>query len=121
MLSSLKIIIPIRLKYLKRENAYGNCEYQWKLIKASPIKIQKLATQMCFRLVQCLGKAIYILGVRDDGNDAGLTKEELIETQETIYKAAKIIDAKIVTIKTYLRNVTTIRLVFLNYDIFKLY
>ena len=46
MVILLNNIIPIRLKYLKKENYYGNCEYKWKLIEVSPLTIQKLATQM---------------------------------------------------------------------------
>ena len=103
-------IIPIRLKYLKDESYYGNCEYKWKLIEIDPLKIQKLATQMSFRLAEGSGKAIYILGVKDDGTDVGITEQELTETYENICKAAKVINAEIIKTKTYLRNVTTIRI-----------
>tara|TARA_Y100000385_G_C12984337_1_gene589916 strand:+ start:361 stop:705 length:345 start_codon:yes stop_codon:yes gene_type:complete len=106
--------IPIRLNHLSAEKHFGNCEYKWKLISASPLKIQKLATQMDFRLRQGDGKAIYILGVKDNGFDTGMSKEELEETFNTVLKAAKIIGANIMRTRTYLRNVTTIRLLKLN-------
>lgn len=73
-----------KLKYMPRENGEGNVEYKFKLVKATPLKITKLTTQMLYRFMQGNGKAEYYLGVMDDGKVVGLTENELYITLNCI-------------------------------------
>ena len=79
---------------LPAEDEFGNKEYKLKLIEKEQDKYDRLASQMIYRLFEGDGKAIYILGVSDNGNVIGISEEELDETIETILKAVSIIDAK---------------------------
>ena len=90
------IIIPFAktITYLPPEKHYGNTEYKWKLTNiTNPLKFQKLATQMKFRLHEGEGKAVYLLGVTDDGKPVGISHQDLYETITSIRKAVKIIEA----------------------------
>jgi len=73
-----------KLNYMPRENGEGNVEYKFKLVKATPLKITKLTTQMLYRFMQGNGKAEYYLGVMDDGRVVGLTENELYITLNCI-------------------------------------
>ena len=73
-----------KLNYMPRENGEGNVEYKFKLVKATPLKITKLTTQMLYRFMQGNGKAEYYLGVMDDGKVVGLTENELYITLNCI-------------------------------------
>ena len=91
-----KIIIPFakQIIYLPPEKHFGNTEYKWKLTNISnPLKYQKLATQMKFRLHEGEGRAVYLLGVMDDGKPVGISHKDLYETITSIRKAVKIIEA----------------------------
>ena len=73
-----------KLNYMPRENGEGNVEYKFKLVKATPLKITKLSTQMLYRFMQGNGKAEYYLGVMDNGEVVGLTENELYITLNCI-------------------------------------
>jgi len=63
---------------LPRENDSGYIEYKWRLglEHDSPLRAQRLATQMRFRLGEGGGTAFYLLGVLDSGSAAGLAPDE---------------------------------------------
>jgi len=82
-----------KLNYMPRENGEGNVEYKFKLIKATPLKITKLTTQMLYRFMQGNGKAEYYLGVMDDGKVVGLTENELYITLNCILDCLYELDA----------------------------
>lgn len=91
----------------------GNREYKRYLIQNDKNKLDKRATQMLFRLIEGEGKALYLLGIEDNGDVRGLTKEELVLTLNNIKSIAKSIDADIKKIRIYkggLGNVVTVRL-----------
>jgi len=52
---------------LQPENNEGNCEYKRYLINLTRYRIEKLITQMKWRLVEGNNEAIYYLGVNDNG------------------------------------------------------
>jgi len=52
---------------LQPENNEGNCEYKRYLINLTQYRIEKLITQMKWRLVEGNNEAIYYLGVNDNG------------------------------------------------------
>ena len=55
----------------------GNIEYKLKLCDVNENRIQELTTQMKFRLEEGCGECFYEVGVEDNGNDLGISKEEL--------------------------------------------
>jgi len=92
----------------------GNREYKRYLLNADKLKIEKRATQMLFRLIEGESKALYLLGIEDDGTVRGLTKIELEITLTNIEKIAKSINAEIKKIRIYvggLGNVATVRII----------
>ncbi|WP_338603482.1 GTPBP1 family GTP-binding protein [Sulfolobus tengchongensis] len=81
---------------LPRENDEGKVEYKLILSGVTPERLQELASQMKYRLEEGNGEAFYIIGVSDEGELIGLTKEELEESIVTLNKIASLINAKIV-------------------------
>eukprot|EP00416_Gambierdiscus_australes_P039754 CAMPEP_0171097420 /NCGR_PEP_ID=MMETSP0766_2-20121228/47532_1 /TAXON_ID=439317 /ORGANISM="Gambierdiscus australes, Strain CAWD 149" /LENGTH=184 /DNA_ID=CAMNT_0011556611 /DNA_START=42 /DNA_END=596 /DNA_ORIENTATION=- len=66
---------------LPRENFHGCIEYKWRLVGADyQDKIERLASQMKFRLGEGGGTAFYLLGVHDSGSAAGLSPKEHADT-----------------------------------------
>ena len=55
----------------------GNVEYKLKLCDVNYDRIVELTTQMNNRLGEGNGECYYIIGVEDNGNDLGISKEEL--------------------------------------------
>lgn len=56
----------------KPEDYFGNIEYKQELSNMDIYKINKYATQLKFRLIEGSGKAIYLLGVKDNGHILGI-------------------------------------------------
>lgn len=97
-----KNIIPKQ----KPEKFYGNIEYKRLLIpKGTQIQknknINKKASQMLFRLLEGNGKALYILGIEDNGEIYGLNKMELELSLNTFIKIINEIEAEIKIIRIY--------------------
>jgi GTPase len=80
---------------------YGNKEYKWKWCKESKLLLNKRATQLLFRLNEGHGKAIYILGILDNGYTIGISDEELRLSLIFMKKIVNIIDADIHSIRIY--------------------
>ena len=96
------VIIPKQ----KPEKFYGNIEYKRSLVPKgknnhNPDSIKKKASQMLFRLLEGEGKALYILGIEDNGDIYGLNDSELKSTLNTFYKIVNEIEAKIKVIRIY--------------------
>jgi hypothetical protein len=111
---------PLRIQdgYIKGEEIkYYKCEKkEWK-------KKEKTASQMLYRLLEGNGKAIYIIGVHDDGENIGINLKETFESIHFLIDSSKIIQATVKSIKIYQGKrgyITTIRLhlsIDLNYNI----
>jgi GTPase len=83
--------LPIReLDYLRKE----------KLEK----KINKRATQLVYRLEEGHGRALYIVGIKDDGTSEGILLEQLFKSMNFLFKMVEIINARIKNIKIYKGN-----------------
>lgn len=95
------------------ENDFGNKEYKQIL---SPIVkrkkngifkinmkfyIEKKAGQLLFRLIEGRGKAIYILGIQDNGIIKGMTDNEMNETLHNFNLICNNIGAIIKNIRVY--------------------
>ena len=59
------------------EYDYGNIEYKLKLCDVNLERIVELTTQMNCRLGEGNGECYYVIGVEDNGNALGISKEEL--------------------------------------------
>jgi len=101
----------------KPENDEGNTEYKWKLVfeddKERSTKLRKLSSQMIFRLYEGNGKALYLLGITDDGDALGMNVQDLYLTLVMIDEAATRIDCEIKNVRIYRKEryyIVTIRL-----------
>jgi elongation factor 1-alpha len=97
-----------KINYIPPEKDNGSCEYKLKLVYGNHIseevrnkKLIKTASQMKYRLYQGKGKAIYILGVSDNGDVEGITKDELDESIIFLESACKLINAQIYRKRMY--------------------
>lgn len=96
-LSITRQLIPKQPK----ENYYGNREYKYKITNINSLKKDKRATQCLFRLYEGNGKAVYFIGVDDDGNIKGLSLNDMIVSLSNIKTITDIIDASIYKISIY--------------------
>ena len=78
-----------------KEVEYGNKEYKLKVTTQDKNRLDQLATQMKWRLNEGNGKAIYYVGIDDDGNIKGISLDDYKKTINNINKIIKIIDANI--------------------------
>lgn len=81
-----------------KELYYGPVEYKLKLHNITPYKLQKYITQMRFRLIEGDGKAIYLIGIHDEGDIIGIEKQYQLKTIINFLKMVKQNDGKIKTI-----------------------
>jgi len=113
----------------KRENATGNREYkiyldlekepnkEIKKTRDLPVreidylrqiklekKINKRASQLRYRLEEGHGRALYIIGIKDDGTPEGISIEKLFKSLNFLFKMVDIIQATIKNIRIYRGN-----------------
>jgi GTPase len=83
------------------ENDEGNIEYKQHLIEPPPERLERLISQMKYRMTEGGGEALYELGVSDHGIPHGLNDEELYKSMETMKTLAEAnnAEANIVYIK----------------------
>ena len=84
------------------ENDEGNIEYKQHLIEPTSERLERLISQMKYRIAEGGGEALYELGVSDRGIPYGLTDKELEKSMETmkILAEANNAEANIVYIKS---------------------
>lgn len=119
------MILHINTNFPKQppENECGNKEYKRYLFynenKRGGTKnefINKRASQMLYRLLEGNGKAVYLIGVDDNGLIYSLNDNKIEETIKYIKLISYKIGANIKTIRIYNNRVCTIR-IFLNKEI----
>ncbi len=81
---------------LSPEVEFGNIEYKKELLINTDYKINKLGTQMLYRLYQGSGYVIYYLGVADNGEIVGLLENDLKKSFELLQKVSEKIGAKLI-------------------------
>ncbi|XP_018649541.1 putative gtp binding protein [Schistosoma mansoni] len=86
----------------------GNIEYKRKLVDPTPNRFEQLVTQMKWRLNEGGGKAIYKLGVDDDGHVSGLRPSELISSLTTLERMAKRLNSTLHPLRECVIEPTTI-------------
>lgn len=90
-----EVMIPNRI--LKKDSEYV------KKLKENKRnnKINKRASQLKFRLDEGCGKCLYLIGIRDNGENEGIEVERLFSSISYLYKMINIINANIKSIKIY--------------------
>lgn len=89
----------IEISRLEPENEYGNVEYKLRLTDPNPERIERLVTQLKWRIREGQGEAILFLGVKDDGKFVGLTQEEIRLSLQTLERMSSKIGAKMSVVK----------------------
>ena len=95
------------------EKEEGNKEYKRYLKckkKYEKEFIEKRASQMLYRLIEGKGKAIYLLGVDDNGKIYSLDDTVIDETIKYLKLIAEKIDASIKVVRIYKNNACTVRI-----------
>lgn len=64
-------------------------------------KINKRASQLQYRLEEGKGRALYIIGVKDDGTPEGITIDLLFTSLDFLFKMVSIVNARIINIRIY--------------------
>ena len=86
------------MKYhFDNEKDWGNTEYKKGFYHMTSTKIKKYATQLKFRIIEGNGKAIYIIGLEDDGNIIGIKKKQLHNYKNIMIKICQEINAGILS------------------------
>ena len=88
------------------EKEEGNKEYK-RILKYNRKKnyndfIQNRSSQMLYRLIEGNGKAIYLIGLDDNGQVSGMTKKELVMSIILILKISNNINARLKKIRIYI-------------------
>lgn len=86
----------LEYKEFSEEIDYGNIEYKLKLNNINEKRLEKLATQMNFRLTEGNGECFYEIGVEDNGNPRGITKEDLEESLKVLYLITQKLGAEMI-------------------------
>ena len=90
---------PVEQMKLKKNKSKEFID-NFKTIKNST-KLNKRASQLKFRLEEGRGKALYMIGITDKGNNDGIDIEILFRSINYLYKMVDIINADIKTLKIY--------------------
>ena len=70
------------------EKEFGNVEYKLKLLDKNNERIEGLATQMRMRINEGGGEAIYVIGVKDNGDIIGVDDDEFTESFNNLTMSA---------------------------------
>lgn len=73
---------------VEAESDLGNTEYKLMLKFPKADRIQRLTTQMKFRMQEGTGEAFYLIGVKDDGEAFGITTEQMELSLRTLHRMA---------------------------------
>lgn len=77
----------------------SSIEFKITLCTVTPSRLSSLATQMRWRLREGSGKAVYYLGVRDDGLAVGLSAADADTSLNVLGRVAAIANAKMVGVE----------------------
>jgi GTPase len=110
------LIVDLLLPKQPPENEEDNREYKRHLVpqrKNEKFFYHKRATQMQYRLHLGNGKALYMIGIEDNGKNQGVTPNELDISLKNIKTIAEIIQADIKNIRIYnglIGKIATVRI-----------
>jgi len=86
-------------RQIRQENDLGNIEYKLHICHTDFFKINKLITQIKFRLNEGSGRAIYNLGYTDSGIPQGLSYDSLYENLRIFHNLVDKAEGKVISIK----------------------
>lgn len=89
---------------LPKEIEEGNIEYKRELINITEDRLNHLASQMKWRINEGNNKAVYYLGINDDGSFYGLDKKNLNISIKNIKLISKKINSKISKLERFKIN-----------------
>ena len=92
------------MEFLPPEYPEGNIEYKYKLFYSDEDKFQNRITQMKFRIDEGNGDAFYHIGIMDDGNIIGITKDEFDESKKILNSLATQLNCCVQTIRERIVN-----------------
>ena len=81
-----------------KESFYGKIEYKRYFNTKDQNRINKYTTQLNFRINEGSGRAIYLIGVNDDGSLYGLSELEIKQNLRILEKMCKLLNLEIVLI-----------------------
>ncbi len=89
-----------------KEKYYGNREYKRHLIledknKLYAKQLQKRCTQLLFRIREGCGKAVYLIGVEDNGHANGILQDECVQSIKNFILITEHIGVKINKMRIY--------------------
>ena len=73
---------------IEKESDLGNTEYKLMLKFPNADRLNRLTTQMKFRMQEGNGEAFYYIGVKDDGEAQGITTEQMELSLRTLHRMA---------------------------------
>ncbi|KAJ3746992.1 hypothetical protein EV360DRAFT_89892 [Lentinula raphanica] len=88
-------IIPTFITPLPPENDHGSIEYKLRLLLPFPARFTRLVTQLKWRLLEGGGRALYELGVGDDGELVCLDRKDMEETIGVLSQMAGELGARV--------------------------
>jgi GTPase len=91
------------IRVAEPEKQDGNTEYKRQLLQCTPTRLEKLKTQMSFRLDQGDGCCIYRIGVEDDGCHSLIDYPACAETARILEYLARSLNA-VVMDRTMIQN-----------------
>ena len=86
------------------EDDEGNVEHKIKITDINHNKFISLITQLKYRLTEGMGKAVYFIGITDNGHVAGTNKKLLQESVKNLMLMTNNIGNCKVRIKTFKTN-----------------
>ena len=93
-----------------QEVEVGNVEYKLKLVSPTPARFQQLVTQLAYRLAEGRGRAVYLLGVKDDGALHGLCPRDMCASLGTLRRMCGQVSARMVVAAQRTKGVPTGRI-----------
>jgi len=85
----IPLVDPVEVVDRGPEDDHGNIEYKRVLVGKTEERLERLATQMRYRVEEGGGEAIYVIGIEDDGTPYGITDEEFAETFQNLQTIAQ--------------------------------
>lgn len=92
----------VKIPNQPREREDDNREYKLYLeFDGCKKKFEHRSTQLLHRLITGDGKALYLIGLYDDGTVSGIEIDKLMSSIENIYKMAKNINGNVSKVSVY--------------------
>lgn len=84
------------ISVVEPEKSNGNIEYKRQLLNCSPTRLEKLKTQMSYRMDEGSGVCIYRIGVEDDGCHSLIDYDACAKTAKVLEFLARSLNAVVV-------------------------